>query len=65
MTMKKYYVGLSPSQERVLANLAAKLGLDKSNTLRYCLARIAEQEQVSAERSRKSGSAHLKGNHGG
>lgn len=55
MALRKHYVGLSASQEKVLQKLAAKLGLDRSNTLRYCLSRIAEQEGIGAERTKESG----------
>jgi hypothetical protein len=51
MSLKKFHVGLSAAQMKVLEKLAAKLGLDKTSTVRYCIARIAEQEGVLTERA--------------
>jgi hypothetical protein len=55
MTMRKFHVGLSTAQAKVLEKLSAKLGLDKSNTIRYCISRIAEQENITGDRSREIG----------
>jgi hypothetical protein len=51
MSLKKFHVGLSAAQMKVLEKLAAKLGLDKTSTVRYCIARIAEQEGILTERT--------------
>ena len=48
MAMRKVHVGLSAAHTRLLDRLAAKLGLDKSSTIRYCISRIAEQENLIA-----------------
>jgi protein-disulfide isomerase-like protein with CxxC motif len=55
MALRKHYVGLSAAQEKVLRRLAAKLGLDMSNTIRYCISRIAEQERIAGDRARETG----------
>ena len=47
MALKRMHLGFSPAQFKILGNLSDKLGLDKTNTLRYCVARIAEQEGVA------------------
>jgi hypothetical protein len=54
MALKRIQVGFAPAQLRVLERLSAKLGLDITNTIRYCVARIAEQEQVEREKPGKS-----------
>jgi hypothetical protein len=51
MPLKKIHFGLTAAQAKVLERLAAKLGLDKTNTMRYCLARTAEQEGILPERT--------------
>jgi hypothetical protein len=51
MTMKRVHVGFTPVQMRLLKSLAAKLGLDLNNTIRYCISRVAEQESISLARS--------------
>ena len=53
MALRKVNVGLNAPQFKVLEKLAAKLGLDKTNTIRYCISRIAEQEAITGERERK------------
>ena len=50
MVLKRLHVGLTASQVKQLEKLAAKLGLDKTSTIRYCVARIAEMEGVSLKR---------------
>jgi antitoxin component of RelBE/YafQ-DinJ toxin-antitoxin module len=55
MGLKPFHVGLSAAQAKVLEKLAAKLGLDKSNAIRYCISRIAEQEHILADRSKETG----------
>jgi hypothetical protein len=57
MALRQFHVGLSATQTRMLEKLAAKLGLDKSNTIRYCISRIAEQENLSGDLSGKPGFA--------
>jgi len=49
MAMKRVHLALSPAQLKVLERLAAKLGLDKTNTMRYCINRVAEQEEIARE----------------
>jgi hypothetical protein len=46
MAMKRVHLALSPAQLKLLEKLSAKLGLDATNTIRYCIARIAEQEAI-------------------
>lgn len=46
MVLRRIHVGLTAIQLRKLDKLAAKLNLDRTNTLRYCLARTAEAENV-------------------
>lgn len=46
MVHTRIHVGLTAAQVRLLDRLAVKLGLDRTNTLRYCLAKIADQEKV-------------------
>jgi hypothetical protein len=55
MALRQFHVGLSAAQTKILEKLAAKLGLDKSNTIRYCISRIAEQENITGDRSREVG----------
>jgi hypothetical protein len=44
MAVKRIHIGLTPAQLRILDRLNRKLGLDTTNTIRYCVSRIAEQE---------------------
>lgn len=53
MAVKKVNIGLHPAQFKLLEKLAAKLGLDKTNTIRYCINRVAEQEMSGGDRERK------------
>jgi hypothetical protein len=55
MTMKRVHLALSPAQLKLLERLSAKLGLDKTNTMRYCINRVAEQEEIGRERPGRSG----------
>ena len=50
MALQRIHLSLEPAQLRRLDRLAARLGLDRSNALRYCIARIAEQEGIPAEK---------------
>lgn len=65
MALRQFHVGLSTAQAKVLEKLSAKLGLDKSNAIRYCISRIAEQENITGDRSRETGWARPKGNQDG
>jgi hypothetical protein len=47
MTYKRTNMGWAPAQYKILEKLSVKLGLDITNTVRYCVARIAEQEGLS------------------
>jgi len=49
MALKRMHIGFSPAQMKVLEKLALKPGLDKTNVIRYCVARVAEQEGVTKE----------------
>lgn len=49
MTLKRYNIGFHPQQQKLLQRLSAKWGLDITNTLRHCVARVAEQEGLSAD----------------
>ena len=51
MAMKRVHLALSPAQLKLLERLAAKLGLDKTNTMRYCINRVAEMEEIGRERA--------------
>jgi len=55
MALKRVYLGLSPAQYALLRKLSTKLGLDVTNTIRYCVSRIAEQEGLGHERPGRSG----------
>lgn len=55
MALKRIQVGLSPAQLRILEKLSTKLGLDKTNTIRYCVARVAELEGFGHERPGRTG----------
>ncbi len=44
MVLKHVNLGLTAPQLRRLEKLAAKLSLDRTNTIRYCIARVAEME---------------------
>ena len=46
MVLKHVNLGLTAAQLRKLDKLAQKLSLDRSNTIRYCIARVAELEQI-------------------
>lgn len=46
MVLHRLHLGLTAAQLRKLDKLAAKLNLDRTNTLRYCLARTAEIENI-------------------
>lgn len=46
MVLKRINLGLTAAQLRRLDKLAAKLGLDRTNTLRYCIAKAAELEEI-------------------
>lgn len=50
MALKRIHLTLSPAQLRRLDRLAEKLGLDRSNALRYCIARAADAENIPAEK---------------
>ena len=46
MALSRVHIGLTSQQVKILDKLARKLGLDRTNTVRYCLMRVAEQEAV-------------------
>lgn len=52
MAIKRIHIGLTPAQLKILEKLNARLGLDTTNTIRYCVWRIAEQEGVLKEAGR-------------
>jgi predicted transcriptional regulator len=54
MALKRVHIGFTAPQFKMLEKLAAKLGLDKTNTIRYCVARVAEQEAISKDRAGRS-----------
>lgn len=58
MALKRLHISLSANQFRLLEKLALKLGLDKSSTISYCVARVAEQEAITT--ARMDASAHKK-----
>ena len=50
MALKRIHVALSAAQIKNLDKLAAKIGLDRTNAVRYCIARITEVELSDRER---------------
>jgi hypothetical protein len=50
MAIQRIHIGLTPGQLKALDKLAGKLGLDRTNTLRYCLMRALEAEGISVQR---------------
>jgi hypothetical protein len=50
MALKRIHLSLEPAHLRRLDKLAAKLGLDRSNALRYCIARTADAENITADK---------------
>jgi antitoxin component of RelBE/YafQ-DinJ toxin-antitoxin module len=50
MALKRIHLTLPPAHLRRLDKLAEKLGLDRSNALRYCIARTADLEGIPAEK---------------
>ena len=46
MVVKNINLALTASVLRKLEKLQAKLELDRSSTIRYCIARVAEQEGI-------------------
>jgi hypothetical protein len=44
MVLKRIHLGLTAAQLRKLDKLAAKLGLDRTNAIRYCIARVSDLE---------------------
>lgn len=46
MVIKHINLGLTAAQLRRLDKLAQKLGLDRSNTIRFAIARAAELEHI-------------------
>ncbi len=57
MALKRIQVGFAPAQLKVLEKLSTKLGLDITNTIRYCVSRIAEQENIGRERPGRTSGA--------
>lgn len=53
MTLKRIPVRLSPSQYKALEKLSVKFGLDITNTIRHCIARVIEQELEPKDRPHK------------
>jgi hypothetical protein len=53
MGMKRIHVGFSPAQHKALEKLAAKWGLDVTNTIRHCVARVLDQELDTKDRPQK------------
>lgn len=46
MVIKHINLGLTAEQLRKLEKIAAKLNLDRSNAIRYCISRTAEAEGI-------------------
>lgn len=57
MALKRVHIGFSSAQFKLLEKLAVKLGLDKTNTIRYCVARVAELEAIPRDKPGRSGAA--------
>ena len=51
MALTRIHVGLTSQQVKILEKLTQKLGLDKTNTIRYCVMRVAEQESIDRGRT--------------
>jgi hypothetical protein len=49
MALKRLHVAFTPAQLKRLDKLGEKLGLDRTNTLRYCLQRTADAEGIPAD----------------
>jgi len=49
MALTRLQLGLSAAHLRQLDRLSVKLGLDRTNTLRYCISRVSELEGLSPE----------------
>lgn len=46
MAMKRIPLNLNDSQVKAIDKLGLKLGLDRTNTIRYCIARTLEAEGI-------------------
>lgn len=46
MVLKHINLGLTAAQLRKLEKIAAKLNLDRTNAIRYCISRTAEVEGI-------------------
>ena len=46
MAVVRIHVGITPAQLKSLEKLAAKLGMDRTNTIRYCISRTLEAENI-------------------
>jgi hypothetical protein len=53
MQQKRINLGLSLPQYKALEKLAIKFGLDVTNTIRHCVARVIEQELEPKDRPQK------------
>lgn len=49
MLMKRVNLQLSSAMSKNLERLAARLGLDTTNVIRYCIARTLEAEGITRE----------------
>ena len=49
MPMTRVHIGLSSAQLKALDKLATRLGLDRTNAIRYCIARTLEAEGITRE----------------
>ena len=52
MAMKRIPLNLNEAQLRGIDKLAEKLGLDRTNAIRYCIARTLEAENIALKRDR-------------
>lgn len=50
MPMKRVNLQLSAAMSKNLERLAARLGLDTTNAIRYCIARTLEAEGIRPEK---------------
>lgn len=46
MALIRIHIGLSEAQLKAVDRLALKLGLDRTNAIRYCIARTVETEDA-------------------
>lgn len=46
MALTRVHIGLTAAQLKALDKFAQKLGLDRTNAIRYCISRTLEAEEI-------------------